>query len=268
MKYKLLALDMDDSLLSEDLSISPKNIEALHAIEDMGTKIMLCSGRPLASMVKYLDVLGFHNQDDYIVSFNGALIHKLSGEEIFNQRISGPILESLIDIGRKNNLDVQLYNDEMTVERYTEKTRIYELLTGLETKIIDDLKTVKESVKVLYNHVAGPELENHRLELIEKFGDELNIFYSKPNYVEVLNKKSSKGLAIEYLAKKLGIDRSEVVAMGDGFNDVSMLQFAGVGIAVANAADGVKANANYVTKATHNEDALWEVYEKYFLGNK
>lgn len=264
MKYKLLALDMDDTLLSEDLSISAKNIEAIRAIEASGVKIILCSGRPYESMVKYLDVLDIHSQEDYIVSFNGALINRISGEEVFSGIIEGPILHELIDIGRENNISVQLYNTELTIENYNERAKHYEFLTKMKATLIDDLKSVPRSVKVLYNHVAGDDLEALRLKLVDLYSDQCNIFYSKPNYIEVLNKLSSKGLAVEFLANKLGIERDEVVVMGDGFNDVSMISYAGLGVAVANAPDGVKEHANYVTTATHNEDAVWEVYEKFF----
>ena len=267
MKFQLLALDMDDTLLSEDLSISHKNLEAIKAMEAEGVKIVLCSGRPKESMLKYIDILDIHNEDDYIVSFNGALIHKIGGHEVFSKVIEGDVLHDLIDMGRAKNIDVQLYDDDLTVEKVTEKTEVYMGLTGLGSVLVHDLKTLDRSVKVLFNHVAGPELEAFRIELTEKYGHVFNIFYSKPNYIEVLNIESSKGLALAYLAEELHIPREAVVAMGDGFNDVSMIEYAGVGIAVANAPDGVKERADYVTVATHNESAVWEIYNKYFLGN-
>ena len=264
MKYKLLALDMDDTILSEDLSISPKNIEAIRAIEASGVKIILCSGRPYASMVRYLDVMGIHSEEDYIVSFNGAVINRISGEEIFSGIIEGPILHELIDLGRDHKISVQLYNTELKVEAYNERAKHYEELTGMKATLVEDLKTIPRSVKVLYNHVAGDDLEALRLKLVELYEDRFNIFYSKPNYIEVLNKLSSKGLAVAYLAEQLGIKQEEVAVMGDGFNDVSMISYAGLGVAVANAPDGVKEHANYVTIADHNQDAVWEVYEKFF----
>lgn len=264
MQYKLLALDMDDTLLSEDLSISKKNVEAIRLIESMGVKIILCSGRPYVSMAKYLDVLDIHSEDDFIVSFNGAFINKISGEEIYSNIIEGDVLHELIDIGRERNISVHLYDETFVIEKYTDRSQIYEGLTGMKAKIIDDLKVMRQSIKVLFNHSAGPDLEDLRLELVEKYGDKFNIFYSKPYYIEVLNNKSSKGLAVEYVAKRMGIDREAVMTVGDGFNDVSMLQYAGLGIAVANAPDGVKAHANYITKSTHNEDAIWEVFETFF----
>ncbi len=264
MKYQLLALDLDDTLLSEDLTISHKNIEAIRAMEAKGIKIILVSGRPFESMVKYIDVLDIHNEEDYIVSFNGALVNKISGEEVFNGIIEGDILHKLIDMGRERNISVQLYNDKLTVEKYTDRTKEYEYLTGMKSHMVEDLKEIPRSIKVLFNHSAGPDLEQFRLDLLEAFGDVFNIFYSKPNYIEVLNKKSSKGLAVAYMAEKLGIKQEAVVAVGDGFNDASMIEYAGVGIAVANAPDGVKEIADYVTTVDHNNSAINEVYEKFF----
>lgn len=264
MKYQLLALDLDDTLLSEDLTISPENVEAIRTMEAQGVKIILVSGRPFASMVKYIDVLDIHSEEDYIVSFNGALINKISGQEIYSGIIEGDILHQLIDMGRQRNISVQLYNSELMVEKYTDRTENYEYLTGMKSHLVKDLKEIPRSIKVLFNHIAGDDLEQLRLDLVDAFGDIFNIFYSKPNYIEVLNKKSSKGLAVEYMAKQLGIDRAAVVAVGDGFNDTSMLEYAGVGVAVANAPEGVKAVADYVTKVDHNHSAIQEVYEKFF----
>lgn len=264
MFYKLVALDMDDTLLSEDLSISEKNLKAIRRMEEMGVKIILCSGRPYDAMIAYLDVLDIHDEEDYIVSFNGAYINKISGEEVFSGIIEGEGLKGLIDLGRRYGISTQLYNPSLTVEAYTDKTQNYERLTGMKAIVIDDLKDMPASVKVLFNHVAGDELERLRLEIIEKYGSQYNIFYSKPFYIEVLNNKSSKGLAVEYLANQMGIDRSQVLCMGDGFNDVSMLEYAGMGIAVANAPDGVKDAADYVTEADHDHDAVWEVFQRFF----
>ena len=264
MSYKLVALDMDDTLLSEDLSISEKNLEAIRAMENSGVKIILCSGRPYDAMIKYIDVLDIHSKDDYIVSFNGAFINKISGEEVYSGIIEGEVLNTFIDIGRKRKISVQLYTPNLTIEQYTERTAHYEQLTGMKAQIVENLKIYDKSVKVLYNHFAGDELEALRLEIMDKFGEYYNIFYSKPFYIEVLNRKSSKGLAVAYLANRMGLEASDVLCMGDGFNDVSMIEYAGMGAAVANAPEGVKAVADYVTLADHNHDAVWEVYQRFF----
>lgn len=264
MKFKLLVLDLDDTLLNDDLEIPQVNIDAVKAIEAQGCHVVLCSGRPLASMLKYVDTLDIHSDEDYIVSYNGAIIDKVDGTRVHFTPIEGEALEELIDIGRKAGIDVQLYTEELTVEKHTERTKLYETLTSLPSRVVPDLKEIKESVKVLFNHEAGAELEALRLEVVEKYSSIFNVFYSKPFYVEVLNKKASKGLAVKYLAEDLGIKQEEIIAIGDGFNDVSMLQYAGIGVAVNNAPDGVKEAADIVAKRTNNEGVVEEIYNKYF----
>lgn len=263
MSYKLLVLDLDDTLLSEDLSISEGNIEAIKNAKAMGLHVVLCSGRPKKAMMTYADKLDIHDDGDYIVSYNGAVINQFDGTRVLYKPIEGEWLGKLVEIGRKHKIATQLYAEDLTVEDYSERTKHYEGLTGFPATVVADLKEVPSSIKVLFNHLEGEELENLRLELLELCGDRFNIFYSKAFYIEVLDKSVSKGLAVEYLAKKLSIKREEIIAVGDGFNDVSMIEYAGLGVAVANAPDGVKAVADYITESNHNESAVLEVYNKF-----
>ncbi len=264
MTYKLLAIDLDDTLLSEDLSISQANIDAIKSAESKGIKILLCSGRTYESMMPYVKMIDIHKSDDFIISYNGAFIHTIDGKEIFKRVIDGPKLERLIDIGRDNNITTQLYGSSFIIEKMTEKAVMYEYLTGIKAIIVEDLKEIKSSIKVLFNHKPGEELEALRQQIITEFGNEFNIFYSKPMYIEVLNKEASKGLAVIEVAKKLGIKTEEIVAMGDGFNDLSMIEYAGLGVAVKNAPNLVKEAADYVTKNDHNHNAVAEVIEMFF----
>ncbi|PKM66013.1 MAG: hypothetical protein CVU95_12905 [Firmicutes bacterium HGW-Firmicutes-2] len=263
MKYKLIAIDLDDTLLNDQLEISTENKKAIIEMENIGIHVVFCSGRAKASMMKYVKEVGIHDKEDYIISYNGAVIDRFDGERVFYKPINKENLIELIDIGRVHNIDTQLYTDEIMVEKYTEKTKLYEELSGLPIKVVGDLKEVDESIKVLYNHVAGEALEKLRLELTDKFGHSFNIFYSKSHYVEVLHKEANKGLAVKNLAESLGIGREEIVAIGDGFNDVAMIEYAGLGIAVKNAHDGVKTKADYITVSDNNNSPIWEVYEKF-----
>lgn len=263
MKYKLIAIDLDDTLLNDQLEISKDNKKAIIEMEKMGIHVVFCSGRAKASMMKYVKEVGVHEKEDYIISYNGAVIDRFDGERIFYKPIIKENLKELIEVGRAHKIDTQLYTDEILVEKYTDKTKLYEELSGLPIKVVGDLEEVEESIKVLYNHVAGEALEKLRLELKDKFGHVFNIFYSKSHYVEVLHKEANKGLAVKILAESLGISREEIIAIGDGFNDVSMLEYVGLGIAVKNAHEGVKAKADYITDSENNESAIWEVYEKF-----
>lgn len=263
MKYKLMALDLDDSLLNDQLQISEKNRKAIQAAEAMGIHVVFCSGRAMESMMTYVNDIGVHEKEDYIISYNGAAIDRLDGVRVFFKPIEGDALIDLIKLGREYDIDVQLYTDKFLIEKYTERSKRYEELTNTPVEVIEDLTTIPSSIKVLYNYIANEKLEKLRLEIIEKHGDKFNVFYSKPHYIEVLNKEANKGLAVQELARMLNIKREEVIAVGDGFNDVSMLDYAGLGVAVQNAPEGVKMVADYITKGTNNEDAIWEVYEKF-----
>lgn len=265
--YKIIALDLDDTLLNDDLTISAKNIEAIKAMEALGMKIILCSGRAKESMMPFVKTLNIHGAEDFIISYNGALINTFDGKEYFSRILDGNILKELIQMGREAGITTQLYNEDYIVEALTERALNYQVLSGLKPKLVNDLMTIPYSIKVLFNHEPGEELENLRLNLINRFGSTLNIFYSKPAYVEVLHLDANKGKALAYLASHLGIKKDEVIAIGDGFNDVSMIQYAGLGVAVGNAPEGVKKEADYVTLATNNEDPIYEVYQR-FISNK
>jgi len=266
MKYKLLVLDLDGTLLDDEINISEKNIKALQEVERKNIAIVLCSGRPFVAMKNFVEELNIHAKEDYVISFNGAMITTIEGERIYYNPIEEDALKELIQLGRDYHIDVQLYTEDLLIERYTEKTSEYEKASGMKAVLLEDLKTIKKSVKVLFNGEVGEKLERLRKELIVRFGDIFNIFYSKPTFIEVLAKEVDKGFGVKFVADRLGIQAEEIIAVGDGFNDVAMLTYAGMGIAVQNAPEGVKKVANHITKNTNNEDAIAEVI-KDFLGN-
>lgn len=263
--YKLLVLDFDDTLLQSDLSISDKNKEAIKKAKEQGVQILFCSGRSSESMRPYIECMDIHGDEDYFVSFNGARIDQVTGKTIFNEGIKQPLLNELIDLADTYNITLQLYQDHMYAAKENAIIKEYVGLTSSTVEIVEDLKTLNSSTKVLFNCKDIPLLEKIQKIIIEKYGDEVNVFFSKPTYLEVLNKKANKGLAVEYMANKLKIDSSEVIAVGDSFNDSYMIQYAGLGVAVANAREEVKAIADYVTQADHNHDAVAEVIERFLL---
>ncbi len=264
MSYKLLVLDLDDTLLNEDLEISKDNLVAIKEIRSKGVHVILCSGRPLDSMMPYAHQLDVHDDQDYIVSFNGAIINRFDGSPVKYTTIKGNELVDLVMEGRQRYIDVQLYTEGLTVERYTERTKHYEGLTGVPANVVNDLTQVDESIKVLFNHTNKEELEELRKELVSRYKEQYNIFYSKPFYLEVLDKTASKGLAIKYLSERLGVKREEIIAVGDSYNDVSMIEYAGLGIAMQNAPGPIKEIADYITERTNNESIVVEIKDKFF----
>lgn len=263
--YKMLVLDFDDTLLSEDLTISSKNIEALRKAKDQGVHVVFCSGRSDDSMMKYIEEVGLFDDEEYFISYNGAKIDQINGKNVFHKWIENPILSDLIRIGKEVQIDVQLYSDGLVIDQETEFTKRYIELTSCKYKLIDNLYQVNSSVKVLFNSSRIDELNRIKEKIEKQFPNELHVFFSKPTYVEVLNREANKGLAVQELAKILGIKREEIIAVGDSFNDLYMIEYAGLGVAVANAAKAIQEAADYVTKADHNHDAVAEVVDKFLL---
>jgi len=266
LKYKLIALDLDDTLLDKDIQISSANYKALEEAHKQGVKIVLCTGRPEPSVKAYVDQLPFLDETDAYVSFNGAMITTVGGKDLFKEVLSNSLLSDLTDIARLNSLNLQLYNeDTLLVELYNETTIKYENLSGMKATTIGDLKSLDYSLKALFNSTDTELLESIRIKLEEKYKTELTAFYSKPYYLEVLNINGNKGLAIKHLAEHYGLDASEIIAVGDSFNDIYMIEYAGLGVAVENARQPIKDVADYVTIADHNNSAVAEVINKFIL---
>lgn len=264
--YKMLVLDFDDTLLSDDLTISKKNVDAIRKAKELGVNIICCSGRSDDSMLPFIEEMDTHDDHELFISFNGARIDSVDGSNVYLKPISQTIMRDLIDLGHEHNITTQLYYDRhVIVEEENKYSKVYQERTNMNVKVVEDVKELPYSTKVLFHEDDPKLLEDLRQVLIKKYGDVVNIFYSKPMYLEVLHKDVNKGLSVKYMAEKLNIKQDEVIAVGDSFNDIFMIEYAGLGVAVQNSRDEIKKVANYVTQADNNEDAIAEVVEKFIL---
>jgi hypothetical protein len=264
LSYKLLAIDLDDTLLNDNLEISRTNLDALKYALDKGVKLVLCTGRPTQSVSKYIEAIEGYGSEDFAIVFNGSIITSAKGEVIFRKYINKELLEKLVDIGRAEDVDIQIYNDrELLVEKYTNRIKDYENLSGMKAKHIEDLKNEQMSIKVLYNCTDTSKLDRIKAKIECELKNEVFVFYSKKAYLEVLCNEGNKGIALEYLANKLSITREQVIAIGDSENDIYMLEFAGLAICMKNGRETVKAIADYITQNTNNENGVAEAIYKF-----
>lgn len=262
--YKMIAIDLDDTLLNESLEISSKNYEALKLAHEKNIKIVLCTGRPYLSTKKYIEQLSFLDESDCFVTFNGALITSVSGKELFKEFISRDYIGYLKSLSIKFQENLQLYTKhDVVVDQYDELTKEYEELLGMKTLVVKDLCTMNETAKALFNGHNPEKLEIIKKLIMEQFPKELNCFYSKPTFLEVLNINANKGLAIEHIAELCEIEPKEIIAIGDSYNDLFMIEYAGLGVAVNNGRQALKDAANYVTASTNNQDAVAEVIYRF-----
>ncbi len=266
---QLLAVDLDDTLLKEDLSISEGNLRALKAAEDLGVSVLLASGRVPEAMSRYARELDMHRRPGYIISNNGCTIHRSdTGEELYRRSIDG---EAAVDIYRRAQeagFPVERYRGSFVcTNRENSWTDLDSSLSGLGKKIIPEFEEelrVHPPVKLI---IPGePDLvARFREELTEDYGDAFTIFISKPYFLEVLPKGADKGVALAWLAEKLSVPREAVMAIGDSDNDLGMVEWAGRGIAMANANEPVKAAASWITIADHEHDGVAEAVERFIL---
>ena len=270
MKYKLLVLDVDGTLLNDAKEISKRTLAALLKVQQMGVRIVLASGRPTYGLMPLAKSLELGNYGGFILSYNGCqIINAQNGEILFERRINPEMLPYLEKKARKNGFALFTYHDDTIITDSPENEHIQN-----EARL-NDLQIIKEEefsaavdfapckcMLVSDDEEALLGLEDHWK---RRLNGALDVFRSEPYFLEVLPKNVDKAYCLERLLKILGIEREEMVCCGDGFNDISMIQYAGLGVAMANAQEKVKDVADYITINSNDEDGIAEVIEKFFL---
>ncbi|QHA90299.1 Cof-type HAD-IIB family hydrolase [Bacillus sp. N1-1] len=267
MSYKMIVLDLDDTLLSADQTISNRNKEALMQAQHEGKKVVLASGRPTFGMVSYTDELFLADYESYILSFNGGkIINCHSKKDFFSQTLSVEAVQRLHDISTRENVYIHTYvGDEIITAEENPYTTIESELTGLPITVVDSFMdgVTEPVVKVLM--VGEPEhLKKVEKKLQAELGEEFSVMRSKPYFLEFTDKGITKGTSIERLINEFGIKREEVIAVGDSYNDQEMIEFAGLGVAMGNAPDDIKKISDYITDTNEN-DGVAKVVEKFLL---
>ena len=261
----MLFLDLDDTLLSSDMSISETNLEAIKKASDAGANIVICTGRGIFSVKHIAQKLGVNN--GYIICLNGGAVYKgfppvLMKENLFESSSAVEIYKA----AKKYGVDIQIYRDDrLIVENISERVKAYIDKLSAEYTVVDSIEEYDGKIsKILLN---GPNelLLKIEKEMKHKLNGKFNCFFSNPNYLEFTGIGSTKGEEVAYLAIDMGVDISETIAMGDSFNDISMVKAAGLGVAVRNAVQPLKDEADYITKATNDEGAVAEVINRYIL---
>lgn len=266
--YKLLAIDMDETLLTTDKAVSKKNKEALLKADEMGVRIVLATGRGISIVQDTLKAIGFHDQEnEYVISFNGgAVTENKDTQFLYQQGISFEFASALYKRGLAYDVSVQVYTlDDIFVYNYTEAERDFlepEIqVTEIYEDNIDFLKDT-QIMKVLFMNEDRQYLEQIEADLSD-LAVHSDVSYSSNRYLEFNHKGVNKGAALAFLAEHLGISMSETLAIGDNFNDWPMFKVAGLSVGVANMVDELKSEVDYVSDKTNDEDAVAAIIEKF-----
>lgn len=244
--YRLAAIDLDDTLLGPDKRISDANFAAIRTLRDLGVRIVLASGR------RHENMLPFHRKLDLqgpIISCQGALVQDAETDErIHQQFMPADLAAEVVAAGVERGMTVVYYHtDNVLVGSRNHLTHIYETRTGRAVIDVGDLTQLAgdSPLKVLWlNSVETVEAEFPSIQAF--FGDRLETVVTDPEYIEFMAPGVSKAVGVAAVAERFGIAQSEVMSFGDGNNDVAMLRWAGMGVAMSDAKPSAKAAAKRV----------------------
>jgi Cof subfamily protein (haloacid dehalogenase superfamily) len=265
--YKLIAIDMDGTLLKEDKTLSKETCRVIKKAHSKGIKIVLSTGRPLRGIEQYLEKLNLVSDKDYAVTFNGAVVQNIKTKEIIAEKgLTRADMLFLYDVSLKLNLNIHaLTHNSVISPRNSTYTQLESDLNNMPLQIIDfkNLSKSTEIIKILM--VEDPAILQHAItKLPRELYDKYTIVKSAPFFLEFLNKSVNKGVGVELLAKSLNIKQEEVICIGDAGNDIHMIKYAGLGVAMGNAFEEVKKIADYIT-LSNEEDGVAEVIKKFVL---
>lgn len=258
MKYKLLVLDVDGTLLNEKKEITPRTQAALLKVQQMGVHIVLASGRPTNGVLPLAKALELNHYGGYVLSYNGGqMINAQTGELLFEKRIDPEMLPYIDKKAKKNDFAIFTYHKDCILTDKPENEHVQQeaALSNMRVVGVDNFVEAVDFSPCKCMLVSDDEealvgLENHWKKRLDGV---LNVFRSEPYFLEVVPQFIDKGNTLGVLLSKLSILPEEVVAIGDGVCDVTMLQLAGLGIAMGNAQDSVKACADITTLSNEAE---------------
>ena len=248
---KVLVLDLDGTLTNSQKEITDKTLEAVFRMQEYGHKVVIATGRPTPGALPIAKKLKLEKFGGFIASFNGGQITDCgSGEVIYQQTLP--------------NIGFISY-DKTGIIAADRPDKYIDLEARINHLPVSYKKNIAEYIDFPLNKCLGtaePEVAPEKEQaFIEKFGDRINVSRSEPFFIEITPKGIDKAASLEHLCEIIGSSRENMIACGDGFNDISMIKYAGVGVAMANAQEEVKAAADYITVSNDEDGVAKVIYE-------
>lgn len=267
MSYKMIVLDLDGTLTNSQKVITEKTKAALMKAQENGVKVVLASGRPTYGVMPLAKELHLAEYGGFVLSFNGAKVIDIRHNQIiFEKSLPSSQIHKIFELGHEYHATVLTYENEaiITENPHDEYVKKESAINKMPVREVVNLRDYVyfPLVKCL---MVGDGAHMAKVEPIvrEELGEEFNVYRSEPYFLEVMPQNIDKAYSLSKLLEHLHLTREEMVCCGDGFNDVSMIQYAGLGVAMENANEKVKEVADYVT-ASNDNDGIAEVLEKFF----
>ncbi|MDD4514600.1 Cof-type HAD-IIB family hydrolase [Massilibacteroides sp.] len=269
MKYKLLVLDVDGTLVNSDKEISKQTLATLLKVQQMGVRIVLASGRSPFGLQPLIEKLELRNHGGYALAYNGGQVIDLQNDQIlFEKRIDPKMFPYLEKKAQKNGFGFFTYYKDKLITTNPENKHIQDeaKLNGMQIEAVENLSEATvfspcKCVLVSDDEQALVGLKDHWR---KRLAGVLDVYRSEPFFLEVVPEFIDKGNTLGVLIEKLGVAADEVMAIGDGRRDFSMLQVAGLGVAMGNAQDSIQACADFVTE-TNDKDGVALAVQKFII---
>jgi len=265
MQYKMVVLDLDDTLLNKEHRISHQTIDTLELLKSRGVEIVVATGRMYCSALPYIKQLGLIGS---MITYNGAYIKDVEKNEvIFHQPIELNIAKEILLEAEAADLYTNIYiDDKLYVKELGPESDLYEKISRVDAIPVGKLSEFISEVptKLLIVEEDLDKNQHYRNLFKEKYRDSVEVTESKAFFIEFMAKDVSKGKAIKIVADNLNVNLKEIIAIGDSWNDIEMIKTAGLGIAMGNAPDGVKKHADMIADTHDNEgvsNILTEIYD-------
>ena len=269
--YKIIACDLDETLISRDRSISKENIEAIQRAKQAGVRFVPATGRGYNSVRNELKTLGLYDlENEYVISYNGGAITENKDERVLHfQGITFKEAQDLYIRGLSyDHICIHIYTpDQVWVRNFYPEEVEYLACRQPCTEIFgDDIEFLKEKeiVKAIYMNTDYDYLRKIQSQITDLTMD-LDVSFSSNRYMEFNRKGVSKGKGLHKLADLLGVDIRDTIAIGDNYNDLSMIKEAGLGGGVANTVEAMKKECDYITKADCDHSAIAEVINRFIF---
>lgn len=261
--YKMIAIDIDGTLLTDQKEILEETKKDIIKAHNNNKIICICTGRGYPAAKRYIDALGINIP---LVLYNGSRV-RMSVEDtlLYNQVLDFNVAKNVFDIIEKHDGTCCFWaDDKLYFNKNNDYTIYYENLTTIKPNIISEvLDDMFTKINKFIWFDTSDNLERIQKEIINSV-EGINFFKSQSHILEIVPTGVSKGLTLKHLIELLGIEREELIAIGDDENDISMIEFAGLGVAMGNAKEKVKQSADYIT-STNNENGVGEIIKKFLI---
>ncbi|MBE9387739.1 Cof-type HAD-IIB family hydrolase [Vagococcus salmoninarum] len=267
---KLIAIDLDGTLLKDDKTISERNITTLKAAKAQGVKVVLCTGRPLNSVLAHLETLGLTDPGDYAVTFNGGLVQANDTGEILSQDVmSVADAKDIYELTSRLEIPLDAVAGDYVYRIQPQPVAYPSMYDQLNKILIFEDRTFLELaadqvINKMVSAIPAEYLEEKLPQVPADYHDRYNIVRSGEFLFEFLPKHVSKANGLAKLGALLNIEKSEMMALGDEENDLAMIEYVGLGVAMANATAELKGAAQYITETNENHGVALAV-EKFVL---